>query len=81
MRYLLITFFKKPTGQIDEQISISKRVKPTDLSTCNVIIDFKDKKIEKAVVNGSTLETTFDKMVDYYKNIYPDLINQLIKNN
>lgn len=81
MRYLLITFFKKPNGQIDEQVSISKRLKPDDLAVCNVIIDFADKKIVKAVVNGSVLDTTYDKMVDYYKNIYSDLIDQLTKIN
>ena len=40
MRYLLIVFLRKPNGQIDEQVSISKRIRPADLQTCNVIMDF-----------------------------------------
>ena len=47
MRYLLITFMRKPNGQIDEQVAVSKKVKPSDLQTCNVILDYAKKKIDK----------------------------------
>ena len=79
MRYLLITFLRKANGQIDEQVSVSKRIKPADIQTCNVILDFADKKIEKCVIEGKTLDTNWDKMYEYYKKIYPTLIGQLDK--
>jgi len=79
MRYLLITFLRKANGQIDEQVSVSKRIKPADIQTCNVILDFVDKKIEKCVIEGKTLDTNWDKMYEYYKKIYPTLIGQLDK--
>ena len=81
MRYLLIVFVRKPNGQIDEQVSISKRVRPSDIQTCNVILDFAKKKIDKCVVEGKVVDTDWGKMIEYYKRIYPTLIDQLEKNN
>lgn len=77
MRYLLITFFRKPGGQIDEQVAVSKRVKPADLQTCNVILDYGTKKVQKCVIEGKLVETDWEKMSSYYKKIYPNLIDQL----
>ena len=79
MRYLLITFMRKPGGQIDEQVTISKRVKTSDLQTVNVIIDYAKKTVDKCVIEGRIVDTDFDKMNDYYKRIYPNLISQLEK--
>jgi hypothetical protein len=81
VRYLLITFVRKPNGQIDEQVSISKRVRTSDLQTCNVILDFAKKHVQKCVVEGNTVNTTWDNMIEYYKRVYPTLIDQLEKNN
>ena len=47
MRYLLITFMRKPGGQIDEQVTVAKKVKQSDLQTCNVILDYAQKKVDK----------------------------------
>ena len=72
---------RKPNGQIDEQVSISKRLRTSDIQTCNVIMDFGKKKVEKCVVEGSVVDTDWDKLNEYYKRIYPTLIDQLEKNN
>lgn len=77
MRYLFITFFRKPGGQIDEQVAISKRVKPADEQMVNVILDFAQKKILKCIIEGKKHDTDWDKMYNYYKKIYPNLIEQL----
>lgn len=79
MRYLLITFFRKPGGQIDEQVSVAKRVKPADLQTCNVILDYATKQVQKCVIEGKMVETDWEKMDSYYKQVYPNLISQLEK--
>jgi hypothetical protein len=79
MRYLLITFMRKPNGQIDEQVAVAKKVKPSDLQTCNVILDYAKKKIDKCVIEGKALEREWDRMHDYYVRIYPNLIAQLEK--
>ncbi len=81
MRYLLIQFLRKPNGQIDEQVSISKRLRSADIQTCNVIMDFGKKKVEKCVVEGKTVDTDWNKLNEYYKRIYPALVDQLEKNN
>jgi hypothetical protein len=81
MRYLLVTFFRKPGGQIDEQVSVSKRVRPSDEQMCNVILDYASKKVQKCVIEGKVVQTEWDKMNDYYKKIYPNLVDQLEKNN
>lgn len=79
MRYLLITFVRKPGGQIDELVAVGKRVKPADLQTCNVIVDYADKKVMKCVVEGKVVDTDFERMDSYYKQVYPNLIAQLEK--
>ena len=79
MRYLMITFLRKPGGQIDEQVQIAKRVRTSDNQMCNVILDFAKKKIEKCVIEGKVVDSTFENMVEYYRKIYPNLIEQLEK--
>lgn len=81
MRYLLITYMRKPGGQIDEQVTVAKRVRTSDVQMCNVIIDYQHKKVDKCVIEGNTVSTDFEKMNTYYKKIYPNLIDQLEKNN
>lgn len=72
---------RKANGQIDEQVAVSKRVRTSDLQTCNVIIDYEKKKLEKCVIEGKVVDTDFEKMNEYYKKVYPTLIDQLEKNN
>jgi len=81
MRYLLVTFFRKANGQIDEQVVVSKRVKPSDTQSCNLIMDFAEKKLQKCVIEGKAIPKDWDKMYDYYNRIYPTLVNQLVKAN
>lgn len=79
MRYLLITFSRKAGGQIDEAVAINKRVRNSDLTSCNVILDFAEKKIVKCIIEGKEHNADFSKMRDYYDRIYPNLIAQLEK--
>lgn len=81
MRYLLITFVRKPNGQIDEMVTVNKRIKTADIQMCNVILDYEKKKIEKCVIEGAVVDSDWEKMNEYYKRIYPTLIDQLEKNN
>lgn len=80
MRYFYISFFKRPNGQIDEQVGFSKKLRTQELQTCNVILDYKQKKIVKCVIEGKIVPTDFDRMHEYYYKIYPQLIDQLQKN-
>lgn len=77
----MITFFRKPNGQIDEQVQVSKRVRNSDAQMCNVILDFSEKKVQKCIIEGKIVDTDWEKMSSYYKKIYPALVDQLEKNN
>lgn len=81
MRYLLVTYFRKPGGQIDEQVGMSKRIRTSDNQTCNVIVDYAERKVVKCVIEGRMVETDFDKMNEYYREVYPELIDNLLKVN
>lgn len=81
MRYLLIQYIRKPNGQIDEQVTVAKRVKTSDIQTCNLIMDFAEKKLDKCVVEGRAIPKDWNKMYEYYNRIYPTLIAQLEKHN
>lgn len=79
MRYLTITYFRQPGGQIDEQVGYTKRLKTSDVQTCNIIMDYSKRKVEKCVIEGKVIERSFDALNDYYKEVYPALIEQLEK--
>jgi len=77
MRYLLVTYSRKPAGQIDEEVGFSNTVKTRDLQTCNVIMDYKRERVVKCVIEGSMVPTSFEKLTEYYKQVYPNVIEQL----
>jgi len=79
VRYLLISFLRRTGGQIDEMVAVSKRVRTSDMNSCNVILDFADKKVMKSVIEGKQHDGDFDRMRDYYVKVYPNLIEQLEK--
>lgn len=81
MRYLILTYYKKPDGKIDESMTVSKRIKTSDLQTANVIIDFKKLEVVKATMNGATVPKNFDTIVRYYAQHYESTIRRLFNEN
>lgn len=79
MKYLLITYVQRPDGSIDEQVAVAKKARTSDIQTCNVIMNFKDKKVEKCVIDGNRVDTDWEKLTGYYREVYPELIEQLEK--
>jgi hypothetical protein len=77
MRYLLITYTRKAGGQIDEQIGFAAKLKTNDLQTCNVVLDYEERKILKCVVEGKIVPTDWDRMNNYYRQVYPEIVGQL----
>ena len=63
MRYLLLTYYKKPDGKIDEVMAVAKNLKKRDLATCNVILDFKTLTVIKCSMAGTTRFTSADNWV------------------
>ena len=81
MRYLLITYVKRPKGNIDEVMSVSKKVRSRDLQTCNVILDFKRLEVIKATMDGTTIPKDFNRVVEYYYQYYQSTIDRLLAEN
>jgi hypothetical protein len=77
LRYFLITFKRKAGGQIDEEVSIARNLKPNDITMCNVIMDFKQRKVERCFIEGKVLDTDWDKLREYYHKVYPTIIENL----
>jgi hypothetical protein len=81
MRYLLLTYYTKPTGQIDEVMTIANKIKTLDWQTANVILDFKDQKVLAASVKGMTATRDWDTIVSYYYKYYTHTIERLFEEN
>ena len=79
MRYFLVTYATKAGGQIDEVVSVTKQIRTRDHQMCNVIMDYKDKKVDKCVIEGKRVETTWENLDQYYRQLYPNIIERLEK--
>jgi hypothetical protein len=81
MRYLILTYYKKPTGQIDEVMAVAKNLKTRDHSTANVILDFKKLEVVKCSMGGVQVPRDFNKIVEYYMKHYESTITRLFNEN
>jgi hypothetical protein len=81
MRYLLLTYYTKANGQIDEVMAVSKNLKRRDHQTCNVILDFKKLEVVKASMSGTDVPKDFDRIAGYYHQHYAAIIERLFKEN
>ena len=77
----MLTYIRKPDGKIDEQVQVSTKIKERDITTCNVILDFKEKIVEKASIDGTSIPRSWETIVEYYREHYADLIEDLEKSN
>lgn len=81
MRYLFLTYVTKPDGKIDEQMEVSRRIRQRDLQMVNVILDFKELKVVKASMSGTTVPRDWDRILGYYYQHYASTIERLLKEN
>ena len=81
MRYLIITYYKKATGQIDESTAVARNLKMRDHQTASVIIDFKKLQVVKAQLDGTSAPKDFNRIVEYYMQHYENIIQRLFKEN
>lgn len=77
MRYLIITYVKRPNGQMDELVAVGQRVKPKDLSMASVILDFKNRLVLKSSVGDQVAPRDFQRIRDFYHQHYSDVIAEL----
>ena len=81
MRYLLLTYYQKSNGQIDEAMTLSRRLKQRDLQLANVILDFQDQVVLKCTMDGVVVPRDWDRIVAYYYQHYSSTIERLFKEN
>lgn len=81
MRYLLLTYYTKPNGKIDESMTITAKLKTRDWQTTNVILDFKEQKVLLCSVAGITAKKDWDTIVSYYYKHYAATIERLFQEN
>ena len=81
MRYLLLTYYTKPDGKIDESMAVSKSIKTRDLQTASMILDFKKLQVVKATLGGTSVPRDFNRIVEYYHQHYAATIERLFAEN
>ena len=81
MRYLILTYYTKPNGQIDESMAVAKSLKTRDHQTANVILDFRTLSVLKCSMGGVQVPRDFDRIVEYYMKHYESTITRLFKEN
>jgi len=81
MRYLLLSYYQKANGQIDEVVAVSKNLKSRDYQTCSVILDFKQLKVVQASMNGQVVPKDFNKIAEYYYQFHKNTIDRLFAEN
>ncbi len=81
MRYLILTYYKKATGQIDEVMAVSKNLKTRDHQTANVILDFRTLSVVKCSMGGVNVPRDFNRIVEYYMQHYEATIKRLFNEN
>ena len=78
---MILTYFKQASGKIDEVMSLSNRVKPKDLQTASIILDFRDQVVLKCVIDGKTMPKEWDRIVGYYYPFYTIIMERLLQEN
>jgi hypothetical protein len=81
MRYMTLTYFKRASGKIDEVMAVANRVKPRDLQTASIILDFQDQVVLKCVIDGKSMPKEWDTIVSYYYKHYQATMERLFKEN
>ena len=78
---MILTYFKQATGKIDEVMSLANRVKPKDLQTASIILDFRDQVVLKCVIDSKSMPKEWDTIVSYYYEHYKAIMERLFKEN
>lgn len=81
MRYLLITYVKRPTGQMDEMMTVTRNLKSRDLQSANLILDFKKLEVVKGAFQGMVVPKDWDNVVAYYYQHYQSTMDRLFAEN
>ena len=62
---------------MDEEVSVSKKIKLQDSQSSAVILDFKTRKVVQASMDGVTVPRDWNRIRDFYHQYYARLIEDL----
>ena len=84
MRYFIVKYRQVVNGrgskaqlQTDEIVAVSNRVKMRDLQSAAVILDFRDRRVLQASMDGTTIPKDWQKIRDFYHQHYARIIDDL----
>ena len=78
MRYFIVRYLRQPSGKMNEEVSVAKRLSWRDQQTAAVILDFRDLKVVQASLDGATVPKNFDRICQFYRQHYQSTIDQLL---
>jgi hypothetical protein len=81
MRYLLISYYKRPNGQMDEVVGVVNRLKLKDRQTAAVILDFQTQHVLQCSMSGQSVPKEWDRIVSFYYQHYAATFDRLAKEN
>lgn len=66
---------------MDEEITVTKRLKQNDIQCSSVILDFKEQKVLQCSMNGVSVPRDWNRIVGFYYQHYKATIDRLCKEN
>jgi hypothetical protein len=79
MKYLIINYYRRPNGQMDEVVTVAKRTKTRDIQNAAVILDFKTRTVVKCSMDGVVVPKDWQRIRDFYHQHYSQVIDDLEK--
>jgi len=79
MRYLIINYYRRPNGQMDEVVTVAKRTKTRDIQSAAVILDFHTRSVVKCSMDGVVVPKDWHRIRDFYHQYYSQIIDDLEK--
>lgn len=77
MRYFIVRYLRKPSGNMDEIVAVSKNLRTKDIQSAAVILDFKTQKVLQSSLDGKTVPKDWWKIRDFYHQHYKRMIEDL----
>ena len=79
MRYLIINYYRKPSGQMDEVVTVARRTRMRDIQSAAVILDFQTRSVVKCSMDGVVVPKDWNRIRDFYHQHYSQVIVDLEK--
>ena len=81
MRYFLVTYVRRPNGQLDEQTEVVRNLRRRDLQMSNIILDFRDMKVVACSAQGISVPKNWDSIHDFFLKHYENIFRRLHEEN